>query len=947
MIAYVTPTNTFGELSVTGTDMGNFKEVSRSGAQVFSRTRNEGEEYPYTLETKGLISMNSSVDPWNVNWLNTTKTNQTASTSNFTYSLNAYALNPLSLNTATDYYIEYLTSRVYEVTMNLPGTGVYLFTYNSELSITSTTSTLISPDNIAINLYQANSPTSNPSGAYAINKNLMFVAPKSGDYAFYFVSNVHNVNFNVKQISETGSLNIANGDSKSYKEKSDNIAADTMLSSSNYVVHVYGIDVKAFEPFYYTYMDSMYNAGTANAPDVYLATPGEFQYNITSINSSPANKLAGSGFTGKAFLIIIHNNYFVWSGSVAQRSLLSYQCSVGSIPVQYYGIGNITQFSVDPKIGFKSIKISIGNETGFTINATRNPGATTTAISSITRLDPESGYISQPAIQSNSPFYMYDVLPGTYEITLIHSLGTVDNEYLKLESTNVTMGPAGHVSYSYTKTITTQGDGTIASSSNPAKQWTSTGSTIMNPVMMPFSYNNNLNLGVNVSLYKSDNPALFNQVLGDYEIWVYNVSGSAYVNAANLDEAFTLINPANPTGTYLYIGSPHKFDRVSFALSTVANGTFNWQYMTSGTTGNTLSIATDTTLTTNRLGQNGMITFDPASISKNQITFGSTTTRSMYWIRLTCTGTPTAIPAVSSMKNNIVLYRYIAINALNGYLSIDLNSGYQSGTKFEWTTDTAVDPGALSGLTESVYDIYTSTDNLIGTGSGSLVYWPTTVSITDYSMGTTGTVVPVNVTLNFRISINDINGRYIAAEYGRPQLPSVNYYSQINWSTYTNYNQTYEFNSTNYYGYILHVNASQMYDWYQFMVKSNNTNYIYLTALYANPWIKNGYQTVSSALLMNNETNNAMCYSECGIGVNDFWLLLESDSISTSPDIVTINLNVAEYQVPILKIEANALREFVSPSGGIPSWVLPVSITAGVVVVAGIGFFFYKKKHPI
>ena len=243
----------------------------------------------------------------------------------------------------------------------------------------------------------------------------------------------------------------------------------------------------------------------------------------------------------------------------------------------------------------------------------------------------------------------------------------------------------------------------------------------------------------------------------------------------------------------------------------------------------------------------------------------------------------------------------------------------------------------------------------MGTGNASVIYWPKNVWIMDYSQGPTGTLVQFNETLNLRIFVSDMSGQYTKVDYGNSS--GVSYFGEdlendpvTNFGTYTDYGlSSYTFNATEYKGTMISLTGTQMYDWYQFILRTNNTDETKMYLVFDNPWYQNAVPTMNQHLdiFPFSIVDNFNDTREFGIPIDKFWVVIEAnDKNPILNGTVKYWLNIASYGVEILNV-STYIGEVIYLTPPPPEWVLPTTIGSivGGAVIAIVILIVIKKKR--
>ncbi|MHA1886498.1 MAG: hypothetical protein ACTSX0_00575 [Promethearchaeota archaeon] len=269
---------------------------------------------------------------------------------------------------------------------------------------------------------------------------------------------------------------------------------------------------------------------------------------------------------------------------------------------------------------------------------------------------------------------------------------------------------------------------------------------------------------------------------------------------------------------------------------------------------------------------------------------------------------------------------------------------YAQQSKYDGSTYSVQNSGVTSNIlldtdeeeTLGIYQNFFEASSLFFSGSGRGIFavWPYALEI-DLGSG----FVSYNNSLDLRIAtfsnkeINNIHQISEISEVNRQIGPGLDY-DTVYYTTISSINLT----ETS--GILLDVNASRMYDWYQFILKTNisNSGSIWVSLIYDNIWTTlNGPTTanVDTVISGSNEGNQSI---ELGVAPKTFRIFIQI--LDPGTEIILYRFRLSHYNITLLN-SPSYTSEYKVP---LPKWVLPAGIGGGVVVVAGIVVVVIKKR---
>ena len=256
------------------------------------------------------------------------------------------------------------------------------------------------------------------------------------------------------------------GDEVAYTQVTNPSPSD-YLSSSNFLVNVYGFDISAGSAYYFNYLN------TTVCPLAYLYRPTNYGYSYSQVSGGILNAMFYAVTSGRAYFVVINPNYFTWQQGLPISQLANYNLLVGNIPTETYDIGNVSQFSVNSEIGYQDISFTIASHMGvyFNYTALTNNYPILSVSYYIVREDSIQGLTTVTPVQTEGSMYLYDLMPGTYHMMLSSDFASDLPETIGLQSTIVTTNGIAYTGESHTTPTTYQSTMTEVSSSNANSAW--------------------------------------------------------------------------------------------------------------------------------------------------------------------------------------------------------------------------------------------------------------------------------------------------------------------------------------------------------------------------------------------------------------------------------------------------------------------------------------------
>ncbi|MHA1718112.1 MAG: hypothetical protein ACTSWX_08855 [Promethearchaeota archaeon] len=897
--------------------------------------------YPTSLGTLEKWSNNPVDNPWDVEWLHISNDDlENGESATYNITLSSYPLGTLSPGNTIEF--DTLVSSDYrELELIVDTLGLYVLYYDSETTLTSLH--LISPNGTEIEIIKSNLPSVSDDGI-PIRRFLTFMVDTIGSYRMFFKTNTRYVSFELKEISLTSEIEI--GERIIYKDEDyKDIDPKTLQGSTSYFpIQYYSFPVSAGDYLRINF------AKVWGSPIIRLISPTPTGYDFSTLDTTGQDNFQRFSYSGIAYIAVLHNMYFNWQWPYAvTKEPLYYKFGVydEGIPTYPYELGTSKVFDVDPIVQNAIIEFNVTEPTSIHLNYSIYQGGAGVYSpgSDFFLVRNDTGFNLIKSIDSgiiNDRYY--DLVPGTYQI-FIHSTSALQTDVIEFQSKILTRDVVHHKSYTKLDNELMKSDTTLMESSY--FYGTDTYSTLY-PSTIPFSYDNSIGFGYNLSIYPEENPQIFERKMPTSEIQVWLWNGTEYINQTYNPNALDLFVNGSATGHYAYFGAVRQFDKIQFNLHNFSSSlNYTWQYLDDDFAYDweDLEILTDgTNATGSTLSQSGLISFKFPSNELNYVhdpDWGGNmpdVNKSMYWFRLKCSvNNPTSIPAILgySATPPVQMYQYTRLT-VKMRSEINLVSHFDDLTYYEKENeDDTLTITSFSDLGSYSYDY----DGLFGTGDAIMSFWPYEVYEHDFYLDTQ---VKINNNINFRIATFDDVGRYIYLNYPSIGSNPTNL-TALNFTTYNTYGYSGSFNESNYDGVILSVEG-ELYDWYQFICQSDNTNnQVDVELFFDNVWLNNnGPVKANTYSLLNGNSNDS---TELGIGPSEFKLKFVAQADNSS-ELVTYRLNIASYRVQLLTPNLTLIPSHFET--GVPSWVLPASIGGGVTIIAIItGVIIYKKKHPV
>ncbi|WP_371806005.1 hypothetical protein [Candidatus Lokiarchaeum ossiferum] len=926
---------------VEGDNSGIFDYIDFEGTidRTFTTTNQMG--YPTSLGTLNPWVGDAVENPWDIEWLDISCPDLVDGESvNYNITLSTSPLGSLSVGAKTEFDTRIMSDyRELELIVGTP--GFYILYYEAD-------TTLSSPHLIDKNQTEVGFTAENllplisdgMGGGTTIRKFAYFWADYTGSFTLFFKTTTRYVTFELVGITDITALDI--GDRVIYQDSSsEEIDPSTLMAESAYFpIQLYSFPVSTGQYLRFNYAEIW---GT---PMSFLLLPSINGYQMGTIATDGTDSFIPINGEGTAYFAVLHNQYF----NMLWNSPLYYKFAVydDGIPVYELPFENNTVYTVDPLQQKAILEFDVNETTSIHMNYTIHQGGSTyTPANDFYLVDSEKGYTTiGPLMGSLSSGYYYDLVPGHYRL-ILHSTSLLQKDVIEFQTKIIPRTELTSVSHPKTNDVRNKFQ-TIGFESTPFDE------EIYYPHTFNFSYNDNVKFGYNVSIYPEENSQFFNQELdySEVQMWFYN--GSEYLNQTMNPNPVDLFYNGSTAGNEAYFGFDRPITKMSFNLLNVSSSmNYTWEYCDGYNSYAPLDYVVDgTNATGSTLGQSGTIHFDydPGDLSPQSNPDGSggvlSVGKSIYWFRLRCSEpSPSSIPAINgySVANPAVKYTKYSEITVEYTAELDFVSKYDNLTRVQYGTQVSDAIGTNPYLSGPNSNNHPVGNGLFGTGDALLLFWPT---VYEYDW-VEDDVFPSSIPVNLRVGIYDENSRYKTTVYSSAIGTDVIDLTDLNFTTYNSYGLSRSYNETLYDGEIISVEGN-LYDWYQFIFETGNTDTpISAALLFDNVWInnvgvvKNNYIALSS--LFSSELNDSI---ELGIGPSQFKIMFTANADNSSES-VDYQLNIISFGVQLLTPNMTIVSETAGTTG-VPKWVLPVSIGGGVAIIAIIGgVVVYKKKNPI
>ena len=322
-IGLISQRNSFSDVRVDGTQPGKFTFVDTDNSTIGTPiTCEDHRSYPYNIGNINYLSNNRVMDPWDrIDWMHIDNVDPIeGSSAHYNISLKTNNLGDLDEDSQREYQITNINVEIYELHLNILSSGMYILNYDNDVL---NSYWIMSDNNVQINRLVGDLPT--VSSGEPIGQYITFFAADPGDYRMYFSANAKHVTFNLKHIGTTEKLKY--GDRVIYRdEKSDNVDPANILGSTNGLpIQLYSFDVSAGDFLQHNF-GLIWGSGSGEKIRLLLPSPSGYQFQ--TINTADINDFTFVPYSGKAYLMVINQNYYDWTwGGVPIKNLLYYTFS--------------------------------------------------------------------------------------------------------------------------------------------------------------------------------------------------------------------------------------------------------------------------------------------------------------------------------------------------------------------------------------------------------------------------------------------------------------------------------------------------------------------------------------------------------------------------------------------------------------------------------------------
>ena len=953
-IAMVPSRNYPFNVHVEGDLPGDFTYMNYLGTPTTSYTTVDEKGYPTSLGSLENWDNNPVENPWNMKWLNISNDDLPAGeTASYNISLSSMPLGTLSVDTVTEFDTR-VASTYLELDLIVEAPGLYILYVDSETTLSSIY--IINPNGTDLNdgATLASLPAASYSNSMPIRQFSAFMADSAGTYKLFCKSNTRYVTFELKATPVTSEIQI--GERIIYKDEDyENIDPASLTGSTTYFpIQLYSFPVTAGDYLRLNF------AQIWGSPGVGLLMPSPTGYvPSTSLTTGGIDSFQRISYSGTAYVAVLHPLYFTWSDNGVTKEPLYYKFGVydEGIPRYNYTLGTNEVYKIDPMQQKAILKFNVSEPTSILLNWTvhqKGTGTTFAPNGDIFLVSNETGFSVVSSFDNlGSTYYQYNLVPGNYQIFL-HSTSTLQSDVIEFETQILARNGVSHKSFSKEDNELVHSETTQMESSYFFDDGTY---STHYPSSIPFSYDDSIDFGYNVSLYPSDNPTIFNRVMptDEIQVWLYN--GTEYINQTYNPDALDLFVNGSANSHFAYFGAIRPFNKIEMDLQNISSSmNYTWEYLDDSFAWEDLALIEDgTNATGSTLGQSGLISFEFAvgdlGDTANPDGGGGVpnVNKSMYWFRIACNDdNPTSIPAISGFSIAAPPVQMTRYARLNTQLTVETNfiSNFDDSTLVNVqpeATDT-LDINTFSEFDDEIYSV--GAGGLYGSGDALISLWFYQLREYDYNLSA---FIPLDPSLavNYRVATYDDNIKYKYQSYGSSESNPINL-NALNYTTYNSFGYSGSFNGTLYDGVILTVEEGEMYDWYQFILQSQNCTSPTVNLMFDNIWVDNlgpasptGWTNLYA--LLSGANNNSV---ERGIGPSSFRVKIDATA-AFATELIRFKLNIATYRIQVLQpnVTLAPIPEGVSK---VPSWVLPTSIGGGVAIIAIIGgVVIYKKKNPI
>ncbi len=523
-VAIIPERNAYSNIIVSGDAPAYFDVVDNNNGTIIGPAQcGDVVGYPYNLGQFTYSPYSRVEDPWDkANWLYTNDTENEAVVENFTVSLSSNILGSLGVGAVTQFEVEFPGLQWMELHLTIKSEGFYMLYFDNDQVWSNYK--LLSPERNSVSAIWDTLPDVDGSGT-DIREFIAFSADAAGDYVLYFTGSKRYVIFELEKIGVTQTIGF--DDEVIFRDETYTGADPDKLygPTDGPYIHLYEFEVEAGSYLKHNF-DLIW--GAVGFPHVRLILPSPTGNIISKgIDMNFDDDFTQIKYSGKAYLLVLHNNYFDWGiyNDVPRNILLYYKFGIEEITNYVdYTLGESQLFKIDPNPGLTFIRMTT-NETKFALfSADRAVG--TPAFDMIddgsddafSFVDEVDGILPVKCLALTNGYYLYRFNPGTYFATIGFSGGSVNAEFLNLTSTlldeSSSLDP---------KSLTKENPAWSKADQNEITFGVS--ETFCDPQVFPFSWDGTIReLISNITLFRDDNSFGDNSIRFSLKYAIYQKS---------------------------------------------------------------------------------------------------------------------------------------------------------------------------------------------------------------------------------------------------------------------------------------------------------------------------------------------------------------------------------------------------------------------------------------
>lgn len=909
------------DIMATGTGPADFTLMNYRGIGT-PVSRDTGEHYPLQVGTLTNTFTGDTMPESNGRWVQV-QNNTVDQFGNYTIGLSTNILGTLSVGSTQDFTCnrESLILR-----LNIENQGIYRLWYDDGAI---TPSNIASPTNNYVDFTTGDLPET-PAGE-VIRSYVIFVAEETGLYQFSFATTEKYISLELTYYEGSG---LSFGSMIKFQDPDYSMStADLLDSDSGPILNAYSFSVTAGTMIRYNF-----NLIWGN-PSVFLYLPTPDGYGQMSLVTTGVDSAIVPGYSGTAYLTVIHDEYFTWTGTTDSEQIvknpLYYKMIFNTDTPSAVPLDATTELTVSYEQAFNMYYVDVPAESYILFNYTavqNSPVISTDGDDIFAYI--KDGYVNgvNVAYTSNSKGYFYWMQTGRYYFAVGHPLNIVENVYLNVSFTTLDIGSTSLQAVAASSTL----NGSIYTGANSStiEFGPTVGENI--PVFMKYVVPaQTISHSLVVDIRNDDNPEVFDQQSPFARILLYEDGATTYTDITNSTGAVEMFSSSSAQGDYIMFGLDHRFTEIPIDLNiTATSGTFTWRYASGASTWTNIgtSYFTDGTNNGSRaLEKDGSLIIDPSGWNWNAYARNGST---LFWIGLLCNTAPTTIPTLVAPKAmQTTIYRVLQLTYT---VKLGTLSPYDDSTP-SWF------------LSSSPSTLTISPSNLGANISiNPTQFFPKTteaVFLFGFTLSELNTLSPTtykgyNASINLRIMGAEYNSRRLVKEYNANNSVT-DIMDAETFNAFSGFDDSSNVNGSLVDYIVYHVTGYQAHDWLQFNTKayqsatSTNTIWFYNPSL---TWFSTSAPTGSSFSF----SGTANSSTEFGALATDFYVVLPVVENAATEN-VTVELWIGGYSAKI--ISAN-----IAP-GEQPKeidWLLIGLIAGGAAVAAGVvGFILYKKKHIV